>query len=170
MNAFFLTLVVLLSNVLVSCATSEFYSAPPNLTNYAIIDDDTHWENVFDDGSVPPRIARIISVDRVKVANKRKLITPTMSFNMTNTKGMNFARAIPLSPGEHKLFVEVCEGGGWVPKCARAVIRLHAEGDGRYRLAGSVSKGKNHADIWIEDLRDGNLAAGKIHVKGLTTK
>ena len=90
-----------------------------------------------------------------------------MAANMKDVQGVRFDRSIPLSPGEHKLFIEVCEGGSWGEKCARAVIRLHAEKDGRYRLAGSVSKSKNHADIWVEDLKSGGFAVDKIRVKGL---
>jgi len=167
MNIIWSTLLVVLSSFLMSCATSDYYSPPPNLTNYAIIDDDSHWENAFDDGWVPRRIARIISVDRETIAYNRKLITPQMAMNMKDVQGVRFDKSIPLSPGEHKLFVEVCEGGGWGDKCARAVIRLHAEGDGRYRLTGSVSKSKNHADIWVEDLKSGGFAVDKIRVKGL---
>lgn len=157
----------MLSSFLMSCATPDYYSPPLNLANYAIIDDDSYWENVLDDGWVPRRIARIVSVDRETIAQNRKLITPQMAINMKDVTGVRFDKSIPLSPGEHKLFVEVCEGGGWGDKCARAVIRLHAAGDGRYRLAGSVSKSKDHADIWVEDLKSGGFAVDKIRVKGL---
>ena len=160
-----------------SCATSDYYSPPPNLTNYAIIDDDTHWENSLEDGLGASKTAIIISVDRVTVAYKRNLITPDMSINMTDLKGINFGRAIPLSPGEHKLLIEVCESGNrlwhliwYSDKCVRTVIRLRAEPHGRYRVAGSVSMRKNHADVWIENLKDGTLAVDKVRIKGLRTK
>jgi hypothetical protein len=167
MKIIWLTIMVVLSNSLMSCATPEFYSFPPGMTNYAIISDNAQWENVFIGSSVPPRMARIISIDRETIAYRRKLITPQMAMNMKDVQGVHFDNSIPLSPGEHKLLIEVCEGGGWGTKCARTVIRLHAEEDGRYRLVGSVSKSKDHADIWIEDLKTGGFAVDKIRVKGL---
>jgi len=179
MKIIWLSLLVVLSSLLISCATEEFYSAPPNLTNYAIIDDDAHSKYLIEDGSHVKKTVRIISVDRVTVSYKRNFIPPHMAINLTDTKGIVLRKAIPLSPGEHKLLIEVCEGpieNPWeimilptsVKRCARTVFRLTAEPNGRYQLAGSVSKAKNHADIWVENLRDGTLSVDKIRIKGLS--
>lgn len=178
---FWLTLLVMPLVLLMSCATPETYSVPPNLEDYAIIDDDAHSKYLGEDSWRVKKTARIISVDRVKVAYKRKLITPQMAMNMKDVQGVRFDKSIPLSPGEHKLLVEVCEGPGDNPfevvvlptsirKCARTVFRLDAESNGRYRLAGSVSRSNNYADIWIEDLKDGTLAVDKVRIKGLSPK
>ena len=184
MRNFSVILLVTITSFLASCASKEYYSTPDNFVDYAIIDDQKYIER---DSWGAGSWARIVSVDRMEVHKRRRLLTADVvkslpdeeARNMEDIKGIDIMNAIPLSPGEHKLLVEVCETDANVlsailmtpyMKCAKAVVRLNAEPHGRYLLGGSVSKNKDHADIWIDDLRDGSLAVEKVRVKGLKVK
>lgn len=174
MKANFKTAWSLLIGALVSCATPDFYEASPDTANYALIDDDTHIEKHWE-GKGGYKTVRIMSVDLESVSYFRKLVSPEMAEKLEETDGIDLDNAVPLVPGEHKLLVEACEEDYGVletitmrpSKCAKTVIRLDAQPNGRYRLEASVSKSRDHADIWVVNLRDGTLAVEEVRIKGL---
>lgn len=161
----------------VSCVTPETPQEPANFDEYALMDDDNDRTDGFE--LKTRSTTMIISVDRAEIRPYRKLISPEMAEKLEDTYDIDLEDAVPLSPGEHKLLVRACEqdpsllnwrnygGLSSGALCASTVIRFNAEPGGRYRLAGSVSRGKDHADIWVENLRDGSLAVDKIRIKGL---
>ena len=148
-----------------ACATNEFYGAPDCISDCAVINDD-----LLGSSTHAKKRVTIVSVDRQTIPAQRRIITTRMSSNMKDVTGVNFTKSIPLSPGEHKLSVAVCEIGPFAIKCARSIIRFNAEPNGRYRLGGSVSRSKDYADIWIEDLKGGGFAVDKVRVNGLRNK
>ena len=164
---------------LLSCVetTQTYYEAPLDSANYAVIDDDI----ITSPTGGLPEFVRIRSVDRLKIKYPREGIPEYWVEEVADTPHILVSNAIIVTPGDHKLFIYACQQvlgvadafvvtfGGRC-NCATTVIRLQADAGGRYKVGGSVSNDRNHADIWIKDLRAGDYVLPPTRIKGLEKK
>jgi hypothetical protein len=166
-----LTLIFLVT----SCASTEQYSAPANMTNYALITDGFT-------GSIWESKSQYVSVDRIdqkEVSPVREPIPPEVAHELSDVAGIELDNTIILAPGKRRLLVSACrrkfsllKAMVWDPNfiCARTVIPIDAEPDGRYGLEGDINIDEDYADVWIVNLRDQSLTVDKIRLQGLNTK
>lgn len=147
---------ICMAGLVFACATPSDYK--PQAMDAFLIDDTDQTTDATDADSSMVLVERVDG-KAVTVEDRLRIIGVGA--------GERGVLALKLSEGTHSLHVKICETGLWV-YCSKAYLKLEAKRGHYYRLNAKMSKRNKYADVWVVDLKSGDIVIKPIRVRGFT--